>query len=87
LNGRVSLKIPEGAQSGKVFRLRGKGVSQIRGGGQGDLMCRVALETPVQLNKQQKDLLREFQVSMEPTKHKHSPKKTSWFEGVKSFFD
>jgi molecular chaperone DnaJ len=87
LDGRVNLKIPEGAQSGKVFRLRGRGVSQIRGGGSGDLLCRIAVETPVYLSKQQKDLLREFQSSMESTKHNHSPKKTSWFEGVKNFFD
>ena len=55
LDGRVKLKIPEGAQSGKMFRLRGKGVTQVRGGGQGDLMCRVAVETPVHLNKEQKE--------------------------------
>ena len=87
LDGRVKLKIPEGAQSGKMFRLRGKGVTQVRGGGQGDLMCRVAVETPVHLNKEQKDLLRKFHDTMEATKGKHSPKKSSWFEGVKSFFE
>jgi molecular chaperone DnaJ len=87
LDGRVKLKIPEGAQSGKMFRLRGKGVTQVRGGGQGDLMCRVAVETPVHLNKEQKDLLRKFHDTMESTRGKHSPKKSSWFEGVKSFFE
>jgi molecular chaperone DnaJ len=87
LDGRVKLKIPEGAQSGKMFRLRGKGVTQVRGGGQGDLMCRVAVETPVHLNKEQKDLLRKFHDTMESTTGKHSPKKSSWFEGVKSFFE
>ena len=87
LDGRVKLKIPEGAQSGKMFRLRGKGVTQVRGGGQGDLMCRVAVETPVHLNKEQKDLLRKFHDTMEATKGKHSPKKSSWFKGVKSFFE
>jgi molecular chaperone DnaJ len=87
LDGRVKLKIPEGAQSGKMFRLRGKGVTQVRGGGQGDLMCRVAVETPVHLNKEQKDLLRKFHDTMEATKGKHSPKKSSWFEGVKNFFE
>jgi molecular chaperone DnaJ len=87
LDGRVKLKIPEGAQSGKMFRLRGKGVTQVRGGGQGDLMCRVAIETPVHLNKEQKDLLRQFHDTMEASKGKHSPKKSSWFEGVKSFFE
>lgn len=87
LEGRVKLKIPEGAQSGKMFRLRGKGVTQVRGGGQGDLMCRVAVETPVHLNKEQKDLLRKFHDTMEQSKGKHSPKKSSWFEGVKSFFE
>ena len=87
LDGRVKLKIPEGAQSGKLFRLRGKGVTQVRGGGQGDLICKIAIETPVNLSKQQKELLQEFQATMDEGKHKHSPKKSSWFEGVKNFFE
>jgi molecular chaperone DnaJ len=86
LEGRVSLKIPAETQTGKLFRLRGKGVNvtQIRGGGVGDLLCRVTVETPVRLSKRQKDLLREFESE---SSDKQSPKRTTWFEGVKSFFD
>lgn len=87
LEGRVKLKIPAEAQTGKMFRLRGKGVKQVRGGPVGDLLCRVVVETPVKLNSKQKDLLREFQESLEGKKHNHSPKKNSWFDGVKSFFE
>lgn len=85
LNGRVKLKVPAETQTGRLFRLKGKGVSSVRGGGPGDLLCRVVLETPVNLNCDQKELIRQLQDSLEGGKH--SPKKTSWFEGVKKFFD
>jgi molecular chaperone DnaJ len=85
LDGRVKLKIPEETQTGRLFRLRGKGVTSVRGGGAGDLLCRVIIETPVNLNSEQKDLLRELQSSLEGGKH--SPRSSSWFEGVKKFFD
>jgi molecular chaperone DnaJ len=85
LSGRVKLKIPGETQSGKLFRLRGKGVKQVRGGAQGDLICRVVVETPVNLNGKQRDLLVEFQASLEGKKH--SPKERSWFDGVKKFFE
>lgn len=87
LDGRVKLKIPPETQTGKLFRLRGKGVSPVRGGGPGDLLCRVVVETPVNLNKRQKELLRELQESLEGAGRQQSPRKGSWFEGVKSFFD
>lgn len=87
LEGRVKLKIPEGTQTGKLFRLRGKGVKPVRGGSVGDLLCRVVVETPVQLTKQQRELLQQFQESLTEGGTKQSPKQTSWFEGVKSFFD
>lgn len=87
LEGRVKLKIPEGTQTGKLFRLRGKGVKPVRGGSVGDLLCRVVVETPVQLTKKQKELLQQFQESLAEGGTKQSPKQTSWFEGVKSFFD
>lgn len=88
LDGRVKLKIPAETQTGKMFRLRGKGVTPVRGGSAGDLLCRVNVETPVNLTKKQKDILREFQVSMGTgSDSKHAPQKHSWFEGVKSFFD
>ena len=87
LEGRVKLRVPPETQTGKLFRLRGKGVKPVRGGAVGDLMCRVTVETPVNLGKHQKELLAEFQTLLGDTSHKHSPRKTSWFEGVKNFFE
>lgn len=86
LDGRVKLKIPEGTQTGKLFRLRGKGVSPVRGGGPGDLFCKIAVETPVKLSKKQKELLREFQNDMDGEGSQHSPKKSSWFDSISSLF-
>jgi len=85
LGGRVKLKVPPETQTGRLFRLRGKGVTSVRGGGPGDLLCRVVVETPINLNARQKELLRELQDAIESGKH--SPRKTSWFEGVRSFFE
>lgn len=87
LDGRVKLKIPAETQTGKMFRLRGRGVTPVRGGTAGDLLCRVIIETPVNLNKRQKEILREFHESLEKEDHRQSPRKQSWFEGVKKFFD
>ena len=64
LDGRVKLKIPAETQTGKLFRLRGKGVKPVRGGSVGDLLCRAVVETPVKLNKEQKALLEQFQESL-----------------------
>jgi molecular chaperone DnaJ len=87
LDGRVKLKIPPETQTGKMFRLRGKGVVPVRGGSPGDLMCRVVVETPVNLTKEQKDLVKQLQASFDSSEHSQSPRKSSWFEGVRSFFD
>lgn len=87
LDGRVKLKIPEETQTGKLFRLRGKGVTPVRGGSTGDLLCRVVLETPVKLTKHQKELLQQLDESFAQEGNQQSPRKSSWFEGVKSFFD
>jgi len=86
LDGKVTLKIPAETQTGRLFRMRGKGVNmtQVRGGGVGDLLCRVIVETPVHLTARQKELLREFQGE---SSEKQSPRQSSWFDGVKSFFD
>ncbi len=86
LDGRVKLKIPESTQTGKLFRLRGKGVAPVRGGGAGDLMCKVVVETPVNLDKRQRELLEEFRKSLQ-SDTSHSPKASGWFEGMKRFFD
>ncbi len=87
LDGNVKLKIPPETQTGKQFRLRGKGVSPVRGGPTGDLICKVVLETPVNLNREQKELLREFERSMEKNASTHRPKSHSWLDGVKKFFE
>lgn len=89
LDGRVKLKIPPETQTGKLFRMRGKGVTPVRGGGPGDLLCRVMVETPVNLTKHQKDLLRSLQETLDGENggEEHAPRKTSWFAGVKSFFE
>jgi molecular chaperone DnaJ len=87
LDGRVKLKIPTGTQTGKLFRLRGKGVKPVRGGSVGDLLCRAAVETPVNLNKRQKELFRELQESLGEGGKSQSPRQNSWLDGVKSFFD
>jgi molecular chaperone DnaJ len=87
LDGEVSLKIPAGTQSGRVFRLRAKGVKPVRGGGPGDLYCRVDVETPTNLTKEQQDLLRKLDDSLNAGGSKHSPRRQSWTDSVKKFFD
>ncbi len=87
LSGPVKLRVPPETQTGKLFRLRGKGVTPVRGGGVGDLLCRVVVETPVNLREEQKSLLREFKLSLEGRSERHSPKEEGWFRGVKDFFE
>ncbi len=87
LQGRVTLKIPSETQTAKVFRLRGKGMKSVRGHGQGDLLCKVMIETPVNLSREQKELLTQLQASLEEAKVNHSPRSSSWFAGVKKFFE
>ena len=87
LDGQVKLKIPAETQTGKMFRLRGKGVKSVRSSATGDLMCRVVVETPVNLTKEQKELLEKFDRSLREDKKNHSPKASSWLDGVKKFFE
>ncbi len=87
LDGRVKLKIPAETQTGKLFRLRGKGVKSVRGSEVGDLVCRVTVETPVNLNNRQKEMLREFATSLSDNGSQHSPRASSWLDGVKKFFE
>lgn len=86
IDGRVKLKIPAETQSGKTFRLRGKGFKSLHSSSMGDLLCRVNIETPVNLTEEQKALLQQFNVSIEAGGNKHSPKSSSWFDSVKRFF-
>ncbi len=87
LNGKVKLKIPPETQSGKMFRLRAKGVRSVRNSAKGDLLCRVVVETPVKLNHKQKELLRQFDETMQSSGARHSPQASSWLDGVKKFFE
>ena len=87
LNGKVKLKIPKETQTGKMFRLRGKGVKSVRSSSTGDLMCKVTIETPVNLSGDQADLLRQLDEKLGKSDKKHSPKETGFFDNVKRFFD
>ncbi len=87
LNGKVKLKVNPETQTGRMFRLRGKGVKSVRSSSIGDLMCKVVIETPVKLSSKQKELLEEFEKSMSDSPQKHRPKEQGFFDGVKKFFD
>jgi molecular chaperone DnaJ len=87
LDGRASLKIPAGTQTGKVFRLRAKGVRNVRSHETGDLYCHASVETPVNLTKKQKELLEEFEASLREGSARHSPRTQSWVDRLKAFMD
>ncbi|MDD5228335.1 MAG: molecular chaperone DnaJ [Methylococcales bacterium] len=87
LGGKVLLKIPAETQTGKLFRLRGKGVKPVRGGAVGDLICKVLIETPVNLTTEQKSLVEELGESLLSNGKHHSPQESSWISSVKNFFD
>lgn len=89
LDGKVNLKITPETQTGRMFRLRGKGVKSVRSGSVGDLMCKVVVETPINLTSRQKELLEELESSMGEGKEaaKYRPKEKGFFDGVKKFFD
>ncbi len=88
LDGKVKIKVAEGTQSGKLLRVRGKGVTPVRTTMKGDMICRIMVETPVNLTREQKDLLRKFQDTLDgDSKHQQSPHKKSFFEKLGDFFD
>ena len=87
LDGRASIKVPAGTQSEKMFRLRGKGVRNVRSGQTGDLYCRISVETPVNLTAKQKELLQEFERSVREGGTRHSPREASWVDKLKGLFD
>ena len=87
LTGNATVKVPEATQSGKTFRLRGKGVPNVRGSGIGDLMISVVVETPVKLDKRQREILREFGESLAKSNERHSPEASSWLEKAKRFVE
>ena len=81
--GRSRVKIPQGSQSGRQMRLRGKGMPAIKSSHSGDMFIELAVETPVNLTPRQKELLREFEKLSED----NNPESTSFFSSVKSFWD
>lgn len=82
--GRSRVKIPEGSESGKQFRLKGKGMPVLRSKQQGDLYIQVEVETPKNLTRKQRDLLRQFD---EESNAQTSPESAGFFARVKEFFD
>ncbi len=87
LDGKLKLKIPAETQSGKIFRFRGKGVKSVHGGFAGDILCKINVETPVKLNKDQKVMLEAFEKSLGDDKVDHSPQSLTWLDKVKRFVD
>jgi len=87
LGGEALIKIPAETQTGKLFKLRGKGVRNVRSGHVGDLLCRVVVETPVKLTKQQRELLQQFEGSFDDDHAAHTPRASSWLDSVKQFWD
>ena len=81
LDGVAKLKVPAETQTGKVFRLRGKGIKGVRSISQGDLLCHVVVETPVSLTDRQKELLREFENESQNNATRHNPRAQSWMDG------
>jgi molecular chaperone DnaJ len=86
LDGDVAIKIPPETQSGRVFRLRDKGVKPVRGGSRGDLFCRVVIETPVHLSAEQRELVKKLDESLRRDGTRHAPRQKGFLEGVKRFF-
>ena len=86
LDGKAEIKVPSESQSGKTFRLRGKGIKGVRSSAPGDLYCHVVIETPVNLTARQKELLHEFDEINRTDAGKHSPKEKSFMDKMKDFF-
>ena len=87
LDGTARIRVPAESQSGKTFRLRGKGIKGVRSDSPGDLFCHVVVETPVDLTDRQKDLLREFETISQGDTARHNPRSKGWFDKVKEFFE
>ncbi|TBV76246.1 molecular chaperone DnaJ [Pseudoxanthomonas winnipegensis] len=88
LGGEAEIRVPAETQTGKLFRLRGKGVKSVRSRATGDLFCKVVVETPVNLTQQQRELLKQFEATfVGEDARKHSPKSATFLDGVKGFWD
>jgi molecular chaperone DnaJ len=87
LDGSARIKVPSETQSGKTFRLRGKGIKGVRSQSPGDLFCHVVVETPVNLTARQRELLQEFETISQKDAARHNPRAKGWFDKVKDFFE
>ena len=86
LDGSAKIKVPAETQTGKVFRLRGKGIKGVRSNVPGDLLCHVVVETPVNLTSRQKELLQELEAINREGAGRHDPRAKGWMDRVKEFF-
>jgi molecular chaperone DnaJ len=86
LDGYAKIKVPAETQTGKVFRLRSKGIKGVRSTAPGDLLCHVVVETPVNLTSRQRELLQELETINDDDAGKHNPRARSWMDKVKEFF-
>lgn len=86
LQGKAAIDLPEGTQTGKQFRLRGKGIKGVRSSYPGDLYCHISVETPVKLTEHQRKLLKEFDESLKKGGARHSPGGESWTDKLRGFF-
>ncbi|MCD9046703.1 molecular chaperone DnaJ [Luteimonas sp. MHLX1A] len=88
LDGEAEIRIPAETQAGKVFRLRDQGVKSVRSRHPGDLYCKVVIETPVNLTAEQRTLLEQFEATFSGDgARRHSPKSSTFVDGVRSFWD
>jgi molecular chaperone DnaJ len=87
LDGSAKIRIPAETQTGKTFRIKGKGIKGVRSQEPGDLFCHVVVETPVSLTSRQRELLREFEGISAQEPARHNPRAKGWFDKVKEFFD
>jgi molecular chaperone DnaJ len=87
LDGSAHLRVPAETQSGKTFRLKGKGIKGVRSHEAGDLFCHVVVETPVSLTSRQRELLREFDSVTQQDQARHNPRAKGWLDKVKEFFE
>jgi len=87
LDGKVKLKVGSETQTGRMFRMRGKGVKSVRSHSTGDLICKVVVETPVKLTEHQRKILKEFDTAVSGSSKEHKPKAEGFFDSVKNFFN
>ncbi|HMH66893.1 MAG TPA: DnaJ C-terminal domain-containing protein, partial [Pinirhizobacter sp.] len=87
LDGEVPIAVPPETQTGHQFKLRGRGVKSVRGGRTGDLVCRVVVETPVRLTREQRELFEQLEATFESAEvGRHTPRSSNFIDGVKQFW-